>query len=153
MAAAGWPMSDLDVAAALRSQLDELTAKLDRVHREREKVDERNTQLLRAHTELNRQIDDLRRVLVGTAEDLAEEHDPEKQRSRIFWQSAFQASNKTRAELMLRVTTLQRWLREQGEESTRLQTKLLVAENEIGELTRALDLARSGERCDSSEAD
>lgn len=142
-----WPPSDLDIAAELRRQLDEAVAKNVKLQREVEQADQRNAQLAGVNDELQRQVEDMRRVLLGTAEDIANDG-REEERGPAFWFASWTNGNRRNAELMLQQAKQAKWLLEHGQEAARLQTALDLARNEIGELTRALDLARAGERCD-----
>lgn len=131
------PRTTTDVAA-LRRQLDE--ERRDR-QRERESADERNAKLHALTIEQQRQIEDLQRVLINHADDII------KERGVSFWAKAFDASRQRNAKLLLEIDRHKRWHLEDGREAERLQALVAERDQEIGELTRALDLARAGERC------
>lgn len=139
MSARPLPRTDLDIAAELTRQLDE--------------SDARNAKLDSANGELQRQVEDLRRVLLGMAEDLSEQERPWELRGSQFWFASWANSNRIRGQLTIELEKHKQWHAEHGEEATRLQSQLAARDKEIGELTRGLHLARAGERCDSAEVD
>ena len=117
---AQWPEQAIDIAAALRRQLDEATAK---------------------RSELEATIAELSADLQGKAEQLSDEPDAlarEAQGSR-FWYSAWTNANRHNATLSLRIVKLEGWAMEHGQEATKLQAELAAARDEIGELSRRLE--------------
>lgn len=118
------PRTDIDIVAALRVQLDE--------------ADARNAKLCRENVELQRQVDDLQRLLIGTAEDLVEEKRT-TDRGDSFWSQVAHVANQRTAKVQLRLTTVERWLLEQGQEATRLQTALVAEREETAQVSRLLD--------------
>lgn len=149
----GWPRSDLDIAAELRRQLDELTAKNIALAREVAIRDERVAAVERQVAEGNAEREVLRQTLLGEAALAEAQHEPPEKRGPGWWRAACGEATRHRAELMLRVHQLERWCREHGVEATRLQTELTAERDRTGLLTRQLELARMGERCDSREVD
>lgn len=129
------PVSDLDIAAELRRQLEESRAKV--------------AELEALLAEAKVAIDEGRAVLQVAAEQVAGilDADTRPDRWSRFWFAAWGNANRLHADAMMRIIKLEKWLRESGDEATRLQTALSTADEEIGALTRALDLARAGERC------
>jgi len=115
-----WPAQALDIAAELRRQLDEATAK---------------------HAELESTIAELRDVLQGKAEQLSDEPDAQAREARgsRFWYSAWTNAKRHAAQLNLRIVKLEGWALEHGEEAAKLQTALLRSQEENGELTRRLE--------------
>ena len=122
------PRTDIDIVAALRVQLDE--------------ADARNAKLCRENVELQRQVDDLQRLLIGTAEDLFEEKRT-TDRGDSFWSQVAHVANQRTAKVQLRLTTVERWLLEHGQEATRLQTELTKAIEDDNRVTRLLDATQA----------
>lgn len=135
-----WPVIAVDVAAELRRQLDDASGKRVELEARIAAQDAR----IKA---LEEQLAELRSALQVAADQLAPAADVRPDRWSRFWFAAWGNANRLHGDAMMRIIKLEKWLRESGEEATRLQTALSTADEEIGALTRALDLARAGERC------
>lgn len=96
--------------------------------------------------DLESECSSLRTTLLGEAEVADAERELPERKGSAWWMSAWREVTRQRNEMLARVQTLEVWLKESGEEATRLQTELTDRIREIGELTRALDLARAGEQ-------
>lgn len=141
------PRTMTDIAAALRHQLDESERKRDIDRHERESADARNAKLHAENIELRRQVDEARALLISSADDFV------RVRRTSFLARAYYESRMLNAQLRLDIETHKRWHLEHGAEAGRLQETIAARDQEIGELTRALDLARAGERCDTTEVE
>lgn len=152
-AARGFPLVDLDIIAELRRKCDESAAK--RVHLEHE-IALRDARIRMLEQDvikgLRDDLDAIRQTLIGTAELAEAEGEPADKRGAAWWRGAWREVTRHRSELILRMQQLERWHLEHGAEATRLQRDLDVARQEIGELTRQLDLARDGERIIADES-
>ena len=124
MAVAIKPLDDIDLVAALRRQLDA--------------ADTRNASLARQIDEASRQVEDLRSVLSNTAHDLVDTSAVHT-RDRVFWSTAYYSERARSAALLVKLEQLEKWHREQGEESARLQRKLEVEREETAQVSRLLD--------------
>lgn len=143
------PAADhIDIAAELRRQLDDGAAKRVELEHKLAGRDQRIRELERVIAEGHEERKALRSTLLGEAELAEAQAEPHEKRGSAWWHAAWREVSRHRAELLLRVGQLERWTREGGLEATRLQTELTAARKEIGQLTRQLELARSGERCD-----
>ncbi len=149
----GWPRSDLDLAAELRRHVDELTAKCIGLQREIAIRDDRVAAVEQQVREGNAEREVLRKTLLGEADLADAQCESPDVRGASWWKGAWREVRRHNAELNLRIQKLERWLDESGREATGLQTERDTAREEIGQLTRQLELARAGERCDSREVD
>lgn len=111
-----WPI--LDIAAALRSQLDEERAK---------------------SSELAAERDALRSTLMGEAELAESQHEPHETRGSAWWRAAWREVSRHRSELLHRVQQLEGWSLEHGAEAMRLQTERDIARHEHGVAASMLD--------------
>ncbi|MGE5801718.1 MAG: hypothetical protein ACM358_05635 [Gemmatimonadota bacterium] len=124
MAVAIKPLEDIDLVAALRRQLDA--------------ADAHNAKLVRQLDEATRQVEDLRSVLSGTAGDLVDSSAVHT-RDRVFWSTAYYSERARFAAALVKLEQLEKWHREQGEESARLQAQLEVEREETAQVSRLLD--------------
>lgn len=149
-----WPRTDLDLAAALRSQLDQSIAKRVELEHKLAERDQRIAQIERdVIPGLRAEADALRATLLGEAEIAEAENEPDGARAPGWWRAAWREVSRHRSVLLMQVQQRDRWLLEGGKEATQLQRDLTAAREVIGKLERQLDLARSGERAPVAEAD
>jgi len=127
-----WPIADVDLVALLRRQLDESRVRIGELEIER---------------------DALKATLLGEAVVADSEGEDPNVRGATWWWECWRYVSEHRSVLLRRVQQLEQWCQEHGKELTKLQTDLGKARDDVGVLTRQLDLARSGERCDSREVD
>ena len=146
----GLPVVDIDIITELRRQLDEAHGKRAELERTIAARDQRIREVEHTFGGLNEQIEELRTALLTEAEAAAESGEADEKPSR-FWFSSWTNSNRRNAQLLLENVKLRRWLDESGREATKLQGERDAARDQIGRLTRQLELARAGERCDRRE--
>lgn len=141
---AGLPIADIDVAAALRVQLDESTAARVNDQHAIAARDQRIDALEAQVAQLNATIDELRATVQLAAEAAA--NDPAEARSSRFWFASWTNGNRRNAELALEVSTLKRRLDEESRRATNLQGERDAALEEAGRLGRQLAVARERKR-------
>lgn len=96
--------------------------------------------------DLEAERDAMSQTLLGEAGLADAEHEAPERKGSAWWMAAWREVSRHRTELLARVQQLEGWLRASGEEASRLQRELAARDQEIGELSRQLDLAREGER-------
>lgn len=114
------------------------------IHRRSVSID---AELRRQLSEASSDRDALRQTLIGEGDLAASQNERALKRGAVWWMNAFTEVSRHRKELLTRNAQLERWLKESGAEATALQRIVAARDREIGELARALELARSGERC------
>lgn len=127
------PRTTTDIAAVLRRELDESEYKRGELQRQVEGADLRNAKLHAENVELQRQVDEVRGLLISSADDFV------SQRRTSFLAKAYHESRMLNAQLRLDIEKHKRWHLEHGQEAGRLQSEIAAARDENGKLTRLLE--------------
>jgi chromosome segregation ATPase len=131
-------VSDNALIRDLRRQLDAAHARHGDLEREVGRKNARLIELERLAADARDDRNKLRDRLLGEAEEFARAHEAATVRGAAYWMTAYEECSRLRIELAIRASQLETWLREQGEESTRLQALLTARQAEVGQLERRI---------------